>query len=343
MTLKSLLEKITKKLKFHNSRSETFQGMVLSLIDQGNVQHHALSKMMPEGSLKSKLERIRRFLKAQEIDQICFGKAVISTLWQATPQMHLILDRTNWKFGTRDINYLVLAVRIRETVFPLFWSMIDHQGNSDAKTRIDLLNQFKEAFGFDRILSFSADREFIGKEWISYLLNHKVPFYIRIKDNQMANFGKTKKPLKDFFSHLNQEETRCLYGMMHDPRIFVVGKKIKNEFLVICSNVQDQNKVLRFYKKRWNIERLFLNMKTNGFNLENTHMKKLTRLSKLMAIVALAIVLSSIVGILVKCAYKKTLQAPLYACFTRGLRYLKTQLLLFDFTNLLKIIQKSEG
>ena len=257
--------------------------------------------------------------------------------------MHLMLDRTNWKFGNQDINYLVLAVRIGKITFPLFWSMLDHQGNSDTQARIYILNLFKETFGLDKILSFSADREFIGKDWITYLCDHKIPFFIRIKDNQLANFGSSKKPLKDFFTHLNTDESRHLYNMMDDPRVFIVGKKIKDEYLVICSNVQDKDLVLKTYKQRWDIERLFRNMKTQGFNLENTHMKDLGRLSKLMAIVAIAILYASIVGLTQECSYKKTVKAPLYSYFTRGLRWIKTTLLLFDFTELLKTLQKSEG
>ncbi|GAJ46829.1 hypothetical protein HE1_01171 [Holospora elegans E1] len=76
--------------------------------------------------------------------------------------------------------------------------MLDHQENSHTLARISLLNQFKEIFWGDKILSFSADREFVGKDWITYLCDHKIPFFIRIKDNPLANFGTSKKPLKDF-------------------------------------------------------------------------------------------------------------------------------------------------
>ncbi|WP_162531230.1 hypothetical protein [Holospora elegans] len=51
----------------------------------------------------------------------------------------------------------------------------------------------------------------------------------------MANFGTSKKPLKDFFTHLNTDESRHLYNMLDDPRGGIVGKKIKDEHLVICS------------------------------------------------------------------------------------------------------------
>jgi hypothetical protein len=254
-----------------------------------------------------------------------------------------MLDRTNWKLGSQDINYLVLAARVGKITFPLFWIMLDHKGNSDTERRIEILDLFKQAFGFDKILSFSADREFIGCDWFEHLTGNNIPFCIRIKDNQLVNYGTSRKPLKDFFGHLNTDETRHLYTMLDDPRIFIVGKKIKGENLVICSNIHNPKTVLETYKKRWDIESLFRNMKKQGFNLENTHMKDLKRLSKLMALVAITIIFSSIAGITQTCAFKKTVNAPLYSTFTKGLRCLKTQLLFFDFLTHLRLIQKSEG
>ncbi|GAJ46376.1 hypothetical protein HE1_00708 [Holospora elegans E1] len=60
------------------------------------------------------------------------------------------------------------------------------------------------------------------------------------------------------------------------------------------SFAQDKDRVLN--KQRWDIERLFRTMKTQGVNLENTPMKDLGRLSKLMTIVAVAILYASITG-----------------------------------------------
>jgi hypothetical protein len=283
------------------------------------------------------------FLKEQDIPQDSFAKALISSVWKDVPKMDLMLDRTNWKFGKQDINYLVLAARVGQIVFPLFWTLLDHPGNSDTQARIDILNKFKETFGFDKILSFSADREFIGNEWMSYLLDHNIHIFIRIKDNMLANWKEDKWPLRDFVDHMEIDESRSLYGLMNDPRLVIVGKKLKDENLVICSNVPDKDHILRTYRKRWDIERLFRNMKTQGFNLENTHMKDLKRLSKLMAFIAIAILFASIVGLTQKCTYKKTVRAPLYSTFTKGLRWLKTKLLTFNFTKVFRSLQKSEG
>ncbi|WP_162531133.1 hypothetical protein [Holospora elegans] len=47
-----------------SSSAETFKTFVLSMIDQRKVQHPALiHKMNAPASIKSKLERVRRFFK----------------------------------------------------------------------------------------------------------------------------------------------------------------------------------------------------------------------------------------------------------------------------------------
>ena len=49
-----------------------------------------------------------------------------------------------------------------------------------------------------------------------------------------------------------------------------------------------RNRILSTDKKRWLIETCLRNMKSQGFNLENTHMTHLDRLSKLMSVVSVA-------------------------------------------------------
>jgi len=56
-------------------------------------------------------------------------------------------------------------------------------------------------------------------------------------------------------------------------------------------------------------------MKTNGFNIQNTHM---TLMDRLMKLVTIALFLASLCWLIQKCPFKKTVGAPLYSYFTRG-------------------------
>ena len=110
--------------------------------------------------------------------------------------MDLILDRTNWKFGKQDINFLVLAAKVGPVTFPLFFSLLDHQGCSDFGQRQALLEKFRKTFGFQFIRSFAADREFIGKEWIQYLCDHDIPFLSALRTIAWPNGVQEKDLLR---------------------------------------------------------------------------------------------------------------------------------------------------
>lgn len=172
------------------------------------------------------------------------------------------------------------------------------------------------------------------------------PFFIRLKDNRLVAWHTRKRPLKDFFDHLNNDEERTLYTKINQLHLMIVGKKIKGEFVIICSNVQNPTRVLKTYKERWNVETCFKNIKRHGFNLENTHMTILPRLMKLMAAIAVAILVTSLAGLMQKCAYKQTTRSPLYSLFTRGLRFLKYRWRTFNIYHYLTkclALLKSEG
>ena len=116
--------------------------------------------------------------------------------------------------------------------------------------------------------------------------------------------------------------------MIAEYNLVIVAKKLKDEFVVICSNTQNPETILKTYRKRWDIERCFKNMKSQGFNLENTQMTSLERLMKLMCIVAVAILVANIMGLSQKCPFKKSVRSPLYSFFTMGLRFLCQNLLM---------------
>lgn len=176
MHLKPLISKIITSLKWRPERVNTFTSMVISLMSQNNVQHHSLAKGLTTKLFKSKLERIRRFFVGQVIDDKAFAMALVMNTFKCIPKMDLILDRTNWKYGKSDINFLVLAARIGQVTFPLFWNLLPHQGCSDFEGRQELLNNFKNTFGLGCVSSLSADREFIGQDWLTYLVKQHIPF-----------------------------------------------------------------------------------------------------------------------------------------------------------------------
>ena len=54
--------------------------------------------------------------------------------------------------------------------YPIIWEMLDKKGNSDSDERMDLLDRFKQIFPDAQIAYVTGDREFVGKQWLTYLL-----------------------------------------------------------------------------------------------------------------------------------------------------------------------------
>ncbi len=107
---------------------------------------------------------------------------VIVRLLNLRGSRFLALDRTNWKPGRTDINVLVLAIITPRFKVPIMWTLLKHRGNSSTSQRINLLERYIEVFGVSSIKALLADREFVGHEWIGFLVTNDVPFTIRLHE-----------------------------------------------------------------------------------------------------------------------------------------------------------------
>jgi hypothetical protein len=219
----------------------------------------------------------------------------------------LAMDRTNWTFGETNINVLTLAIVYQGVTFPILMLMLDKRGNSDTAERIRIMNRYIRLFGRETIDCLLADREFVGEHRIAYLNDHKIRYYIRIRENFIVHNPRTGKELKAFvlFAGLKCDECRILYKiyrvngqLCYLSASKVTGKNGKPELQIIISYNQPEN-AQEFYKERWQIETAFKGLKSSGFNIEQTHLTDLDRIEKLFTIVMLAFAWAYVVGVFV--------------------------------------------
>ena len=121
----------------------------------------------------SNYRRIQRFL-ADVILPMKWIAQLIFSLLPEKDNLILIMDRTNWKLGGKDINILMLGISYKNIAFPLMFKMLDKKGNSNteeriALKRIALINDFINWFGSDCIDCLLVDREFVEKKMDSLL------------------------------------------------------------------------------------------------------------------------------------------------------------------------------
>lgn len=210
----------------------------------------------------------------------------------------LSLDRTNWQFGRFDINILVLGIVYKKVAFPVFWTCLSKRGNSNTEERINIIEKFIEYFGTKKISCFTADREFIGNKWFKYLLGQGIHFSIRIRENMLIeNSRGTLSPAKNLLRNLKIGSYRILNGkrLVAGVKLFVIGMKIKDEYLILLTDYAPEL-AIEEYKKRWGIETLFGCLKKRGFCFESTHLNKLERIEKLVAILAITFSIYHTIG-----------------------------------------------
>ena len=252
----------------------------------------------------SSLRRIQRFMSEYLLDTNLIARFVFALL-PHQPPYRLALDRTNWKFGTANINVLVLAVVYQGVAFPILFTMMQKFGNSATGERIELMQRYIELFGEDTIDCLTADREFVGEQWLEYLNYKKIRYHIRIRENFWINLPRNQHWVKAFwlFNHLriNQFQFYPYIVKVGDQLCYLSASKVKNkqgtpELQVIASfNKPDEAQTL--YKERWQIESAFKALKTSGFNIEDTHLTDLDRVNKLFALVLIAFVWAYKIGI----------------------------------------------
>jgi hypothetical protein len=99
---------------------------------------------------------------------------------------YFIVDRTNWKRGTKNFNLLTIGNLLKDVFMPVYWIQLNKRGNSnteDRKTLIEgLSNLMRKAGKTIKGSIILADREFIGQLWFEYLLSKHLSFVIRLKE-----------------------------------------------------------------------------------------------------------------------------------------------------------------
>lgn len=315
---------------WNKARITCFTKMIIGLFLSRTVNLTEIAAAF-EGQAKplSRYRRLQRFFSGFDINYEVIARFIFKLF--NFKHVYLTMDRTNWKWGKRDINILMLAIVYKGIAIPVVWSLLDNKGgNSKTSERIGIIEVFIKWFGKDCIAGLLADREFIGKEWFGWLIEKNIPFYIRIKDRSITtNSRGLGVDVCGLFWDLKPMEQRVLKGkrkLWGCKVSFIATRSAKDNKLVIIATNAEAEQGLKIYYKRWQIETLFGCLKGRGFNFEDTHITDLTRIKKMIALLAIAFCWAHKTGewrheeepILIKKHGR-----PAYSLFRYGLDYIR--------------------
>ncbi len=271
--------------------------LALLLVQTVNLKKLACA-LFGSAQVDSHYRRVQRFLSEFHLDYNALARMMVALFKFDQGQHYLILDRTNWQWGQSDINILFLCIAYKKIAIPIFWLVLNKKGNSSTRERCVLIERFIRVFGKSPIGGVLGDREFIGKEWFSYLNRLGLAFYFRIKKDADTINSKGKSIAVGWLFHGLKlyelkviETTRPIYG----HRVFISGMRTEEDYLIIITNCSPENAV-EIYALRWEIETLFGCLKSKGFHFEDTHITNRGRIKKLIALLTVAFCWAHLTG-----------------------------------------------
>jgi len=291
---------LAKTLRGHvglsKSRLETLALLVIGMVSARTVNlSHLACERSGSVQVASTYRRLQRFFQHVELPPD-WTLPLVARLLGLSGSWYLALDRTQWRIGDRDVNFLVLAVVTRRFRVPLIWALLDKRGNSDTDERIALMRRYLAVFEASTIRLLLADREFVGTAWLDFLNKNSIPFAIRLRENLrvVTEAGHDlslrarlhrRRRTQVFRARLAAADGEAGPG----PLLEFAGRQLAGgELLVVVSN-RPARGALAAYRKRWAIECLFGDAKTRGLNLEDTRLTEPRKLDLLLALVALAL------------------------------------------------------
>lgn len=270
------------------SRLETLKELILGIISAGSVNLKEVCSRFSRGGGDSNYRKVQYFFKEARLKDADVIRYILCHLFLPEEELILAIDRTDWAFGQTRHNLLCISVLYKNTAVPLMVFPLERKGNSNTKIRCEILNKILEVIPCYRIKALLGDREFIGEDWFEALKQRHVSFVMRVRGNMTIGVGDYVGQIEQFDVPDSAKE----HGLVHigKDRFDLSTVKSGGELVAVVS--YDVEKPLDLYKQRWGIETGFKCLKTNGFNMEKTHLKHSERIKMLIQICAMAMTVS---------------------------------------------------
>jgi Transposase DDE domain len=326
--IRSLEQTLLENLPWNRARIKFVARFLLALYAVRTVNLSILADAFSgPAQVESHYKRLQRFLRQFEVPYAELAEFVVNLLGVPGPYT-LALDRTNWKVGAVDLNILMLSIVYRGAGIPVVWIVLPKAGASDTTERVTVMEIFLDLFGAQNIACLLGDREFVGRAWFGFLKRHRINFQMRLhRDTSVRNGRGQQVQAWRLFCRtcLNRPliipEPRRMWGM----ELYLSGCRLRHGEYLILASAELSEQPQEQYRMRWGIETLFAAMKSRGFNLEDTHLRDAERLSRLLALLALAFTWAFVVGLWqanVKELKLKKHGYPPKSIFRRGLNIL---------------------
>ena len=287
---KDIQSMLAANLDWNKARIDCMTALIQGILHTRNVSLARIAECEKvdhdsEALESSKYRRFQRFFSTFEMPLDDLSNLIRNKIPKPSDGYVLSMDRTNWKFGKRDINILTVGINVGSVCVPLVWKVLPKKtknGNSAFRHRKKVMQDVLTVLDASEIKALLMDREFCGEEWLEWLDQQNIGYVLRIKKNTVVGnsvaHSYKRKPT----------EPVEVFGM----DLYFGGKVEKGKRFYVVSNRFKGKEAMELYRRRWGIEQLFSHLKKRGFNLEDTHLTDKKKLETMMALVSVSFLLS---------------------------------------------------
>jgi len=245
------------------------------------VKLEALATALPLPiKFESRRHRLQRFLSLPilKVEKLWFPfiQNWLATDFNCNQVLHIAIDRTNWGC----INLLMISLIWDKRAIPIYFELLPKKGSTNYEEQIAFCNKVLHLFKNYKTVVL-GDREFCSVKLASWLAQKGMYFCLRLKKNE--------------YIQLSDEIWVQLEALGLSPGIslYLEGVKVTkqkgferfnlaakwkkkyqgwapDEGWFILTNLESLDLAIRAYQKRFEIEEMFRDFKSGGYNLEGT-------------------------------------------------------------------------
>lgn len=274
------------------------------------------AKAGSEAKPSSNHARLLRFFATGIGDLLQRGvlRAVLRMALQSGKASCLVMDRTDWKHGQGWRNLLVVGLSFEGYLVPLVWTDIGHRGNSNAPTRLALLEELVRWWPHGEVplktFPLVADREFGGEDWLVKLARLGFQFVMRLKSNRQMSVwlnGQWRdknfklRTLQRYLQRKGQNSLEVVIAgeyVCHLVCLPNTGSRDADPYFYLLTNIEQPCLAGEIYRRRYTIECCFKHLKSNGFDLEKQGFDQPHQLEIITAILVLLYMICVACGII---------------------------------------------
>ena len=200
----------------------------------------------------------------------------LATDFHRSQVLYLAIDRTNWEC----INLLMISLIWDKRAIPIYFEWLPKKGSTNYEEQIAFCNKVLHLFKNYKTVVL-GDREFCSVRLASWLGQKGIYFCLRLKKNE--------------YIELEDGNWLQLNGLGLSPgtSLYLEGVKVTkqkglerfnlaakwkkryqgwapDEGWFIMTNLESLETAIRAYRKRFDIEEMFRDFKSGGYNLEGT-------------------------------------------------------------------------